>query len=156
MGRIKVGKQPYSDVSSHSLRDFLTDKIFEFNLFHKIAKRKLYTNKNEKTGESVIGDEKDPLSEYIKMKAKPKLTILERLLSKDQKKESIPQTVNEETNYFFIKRQEEEENIKKQYNAYLELTETLNSVAQDFYNKYKEAERADEKEGSEVKKGIHT
>lgn len=157
MARVKVGKQPYSDCSSQSLRDFLLDGMFEFNIFHKIAKRKLYTLKEN--NKSVIGGSQDtnPLGYFIEHKEKKKPTLLESALSKNQKKEAFKQVLEEETNYFFIKRPDElpdEEVLKDhnlsnkadrrtpkqvaadQYRAYMDLTIKLNDVTLHYYKDY--------------------
>lgn len=155
MSRVKVGKQPYSDCSSQSLRDFLFDTIFEFNIFHKIAKRKFYTKKDGQ-GNSVLGDtqENNPLGHQIEHKLKKKPNLIEQTLSKNQKKEAFTQVFSEETNYFFVKRPDnmkddanqfkEKDDGKKtfkeiatdQYKAYLELTVKLNDASLHYYKDY--------------------
>lgn len=129
MARIKVGNQPYSDAAPQSLRDFLVDTIFEFSLFHKIAKRRFYTEKEGDTelradriglnrvpnkdgklpelGKSKIGSTKEkpnPLGELIMHKKMEAPNIIERALSKNQQGKAFHQIFTEETNYFFVKR----------------------------------------------------
>lgn len=155
MARIKLGKQPYSDCASQSLRDFLLDSMFEFNLFHKIAKRRFYSKKDGES-RSIIGGTQDenPLGHYLQHKERPKPTWIERALSKNQRKEAFKQVYDEETNYFFVKRPDEipeEEFIKlekelngrlpkhvaaDQYKAYLNLTVKLNDATLVYYKDY--------------------
>lgn len=130
MARIKVGSQPYSDAAPQSLRDFLVDLMFEFSLFHKIAKRRFYTEKEGDTnlnadrlerilekdgkvkelGKSKIGgstkENPNPLGEIIQSKKMQVPNIIQRALSKNQQGQAFHQIFDEETNFFFIKRPE--------------------------------------------------
>jgi hypothetical protein len=157
MARIKVGKQPYSDCATQSMRDFLLDGMFEFNIFHKIAKRSWYHKKNDENS-SVIGGTQDenPLGYFIEHKPKPKPSLLERALSKNQKNEAFEQVLVEETNYFFVKRPEisaedqvkfdkgedkkdvkdPKEAIALQYKNYLNMTVALNDASLAYYKDY--------------------
>lgn len=121
MARVKPDQQPYSDACTQSLRDFLVDSMFEFSIFHKIAKRKFYTEKEtdgkdhaaDSPGRSKIGVKKgqeqqpNPLGEIIQTKPFKLQNFLERALSKNQEGGAFKQVTNEETNYFFIKRPDE-------------------------------------------------
>jgi hypothetical protein len=156
MGRIKVGKQPFSDLSSYSLRDFLRDNIFEFNLFHKIAlTRFYYPDELDKVVENspknpvpqadaqadaqVIKEEtgKNDLNLFgpIADKNKAKLPLLDRMLAVETKFSSLTQKWNEPSNFFFIKRNEKEAWSKEQYAQYIALTEKLNTATLEYYKK---------------------
>ena len=103
MARIQVDKQPYSDLSSQSLRDFLRDKIFEFSIFHIIGYTAFY-KLNGNTDETV--DLRTAASLYgpIKDKPKPERTFVQSMLSKQQYDNKLLQIFAEESNYYFIKR----------------------------------------------------
>ena len=82
MGRIKVNKQPYSALSATSLKDFLDDRMFEFNLFHKIAHERFYRPRH-KPGEKVDTSTSNIYSP-IKDKVVEKGKNLDRLLDAEQ------------------------------------------------------------------------
>lgn len=157
MARIRPNKQPYSDLSSQSLKDFLLDEIFEFNIFHKIAKRKFYTRKNPQTKRPEIGGtaEKNPLAHFTLHKKKPKQSLVERALSKSQKHEAFKQVFEEEANFFFLKKPEDntvddhgtglggevdartyKQIAADQYNVYIELTVKLNDASLHYYHDF--------------------
>jgi hypothetical protein len=144
MGRITVGKQPYSDLASQSLRDFLKDQLFEFHLFHKIAKDRFYKPSN---ASSAAAEEQTPgnqeqrvnLIEKIADKRKPRQTLLQKLFSTAEKS-SLPQVFNEESNYFFVKRLHNESWSVRQYAEYLKLTEMLNNESIKYYKMFQSAD----------------
>ena len=149
MGKIKSATQPYSDMSSQSLRDFLLDSIFEFNIFHTIAKRKLFSPKNE-DGEVSLGgtEEHNPLGYSIKDKPKSKQTIFQAAISNSEKREAFKQVFKESSNYYFVKRPEfpinnlgeqqkmdtdkrtNKEIVSEHYSMYLDLTLRMNKASQ--------------------------
>lgn len=156
MAKIRPNKQPYSDLSSQSLKDFLLDEIFEFNLFHKIAMRKFFTKK-DKDGKPVIGGKPDdnPMAYFIEHKKKPSQSLVEKALSKSQKHEAFHQVFQEESNFFFLKKPDDlpvEDQIRgtgdasdkrtfkqiaaDQYNVYIELTVKLNDASLHYYRDY--------------------
>lgn len=157
MGRIRPSRQPYSDLSSQSLKDFLLDEIFEFNIFHKIAKRKFYTEKDPKTNRPKIGGtpEENPLAYSLLHKQKPKQSLFEKALSKNEKHEAFKQIFEEDSNFFFLKKPDDitidehpkapgEEPDKRtykqiaadQYDVYIELTVKLNDASLHYYRDY--------------------
>lgn len=154
MGRIKPGKQPYSDCSSQSLKDFLMDSIFEFNLFHIIAKRKFYTRKDTNDRPIVGGTlEENPLAHHLMSKPIERPGLIKKIFSKVTLKDGFEQVMGEETNFFFIKRPEgldtEDPALKQgddkrtykeiaadQYKAYLDLTVRLNDASLYYYRDF--------------------
>lgn len=155
MARIRPNKQPYSDLSSQSLKDFLLDEIFEFNIFHKISKRKFYTNKHP-NGRPIIGlaPEKNPLAHHTLHKKKPRQSLVERALSKSQKHEAFTQVFEEESNFFFLKKPDDitvddhgkageaadprsyKQIAADQYAVYIELTVKLNDASLHYYRDF--------------------
>ena len=114
MARIQVDKQPYSDLSSYSLRDFLRDRIFEFNIFHQLAYTAFYkinTNSDDTADIRTAAALYDP----IKDKPKPKRTFVQSMLSKQQYDNKLRQVFGEESNYFFIKRLDDQAWSTTQY-----------------------------------------
>lgn len=158
MGRIKVGKQPFSELSSYSLRDFLRDNMFEFNLFHKIALTRFYypdepekaaaeqkkpkqagaqaedsqANKQDANKEDANKNDLQLFGPILD-KDKPKLPLLDRLLAVQTKFSVLTQKFKEPNNFFFIKRNEKENWSKEQYAQYIALTERLNTATLQFY-----------------------
>lgn len=127
MSRVKESKKPYSEESSYYLRDFLRDGLFEFNLFHRIAMNRFYYPQEES------GNSENNIFGPIQDKPKPKLTLWERMMRKDNKECSIQQLFGEKSNYFFIKRDDKEPWIRAQYQQYLNLTEKLNEKTLEFF-----------------------
>lgn len=152
VGRVKVGKQPYSDLSSHSLKDFLRDRSLEFNLFHKISKERFYKpNSTDKLVTATISvvdktlgavggssgpENKMNLVGEIQDKQKPKQTFLQSLFTKEEPHSQLNQIYKQESNYFFVKRQESESWSTKQYAEYVRLTQKLNSASIDYYRQF--------------------
>ena len=179
MGKIKHDQQPYSDACTQSLRDYLVDTMFEFSLFHKISKRTFYTEKENdqekinafKPGideaeqkrilQNVVGRSRiglkngeelnsNPLGEIIKSKPMRLQNAIERSLSKSQEGSAFKQVLNEETNYFFIKRPDEiphtmreqefggddpKKIARDQYKEYIKMTKSLYETTLEFYNR---------------------
>lgn len=134
MGRIKVNKQPYSALSATSLKDFLDDRMFEFNLFHKIAHERFYRPRH-KPGEKVDTSTSNIYSP-IKDKVVEKGKNLDRLLDAEHMITRVfKQIKGEESNYFFVKKLQGTGNdwSTNQHRAYLKLTEVLCEFSIQYY-----------------------
>src|SRR3990167_4700934 len=115
MKRIPMDKQPYSPIASYSLRDFLRDPTFKCRLFHRIAFTRFYldwTNKDRK-------------HEYVKMMPRTTANLLDKFFQTTKIEDSIKLVTREESNYFMIKRYDNEEWNKNQFVCYQHLSNQL-------------------------------
>jgi hypothetical protein len=149
MARIKPEMQPYSDLSSLSLRDFLLDSKFEFHLFHQIALERFY--RPDQSLSSDVLKNVQHLFAPIKDRARQKLSFMETLFKKDNVNSSLQLVTGEESNYFFIKKVEDGKNnwSKQQYADYLNLVIALNDATLTYYELWLEERKRGEAKGSE-------
>ena len=172
MARIRPNRQPYSDLSSQSLKDFILDEIFEFNIFHKISKRKFYTLKDDNKKPKIGGTPEDnPLAYFIQHKEKPKQSLFEKAISKNEKHDAFKQILDEESNFFFLKKPDDitvddqpkeggegadrrtyKQIAADQYDVYIELTVKLNDASLHYYRDYMANKDKNAEKDAETKK----
>lgn len=161
MGRIKPGKQPYSDLSAYSLREFLRDPTFDYRLFQAIAYEKFFAVSDE-----IFNSDKDlvnipdaqklakeSIGNTIIDKPQDKLGAFKRLFLEGDSQDLMKQQLREPSNYYLVKKYDSDEWNKLQHQKLEELSNTLRLGVLKYYlckQKYTNHEDLTEEEAHQI------